>query len=33
MTALSSAAFLKDLPDITRPLLPPRLQGFQARFH
>jgi hypothetical protein len=32
MMALSTPAFLKGLPDITRPLLPPGLQGFQVRF-
>lgn len=32
MEPLSAGAFLQGLPDLLRPLLPPRLQGFQTRF-
>jgi hypothetical protein len=32
MTTLSTPAFLNGLPEITRPLLPAKLQGFQVRF-
>lgn len=32
MNTLSRSAFIKGLPDVLRPLLPPALQGFHVRY-